>query len=158
MCCRTPYFACVEKNGGDAKNPNTGKKLKAYAQCRDSRKAQCPCGPAPCVNPEDSLPENKVPKDERTPWTCEVLTGGCADADNPCGPGTDASNATKRDWATWNGNKPCCKYGCTCDYNRTDNAMCVAPKDNYGMCHFDDSDIRRFSLTAIDVARTKQTV
>jgi len=124
MCCGTPFFQCIEKNPGDYKHE--GKKLKAYAQCRFSNETDpCPCKKPPCIDyAHEYLDSVKVKK---VPWTCAVLTGGCSEAFKTCGPGKKLSDEQKKNYK----GKPCCQWGCTCDYNQTWNAQCQPPKGLY---------------------------
>jgi len=118
MCCATPFFKCIQKN---VRGETGGKTLQAYAQCRNgSKQDPCPCQNPPCVDYKNDW-QMKVKK---VPWTCVELTGGCSAAYKQCGPGKGM------DAKDYHG-KPCCQWGCTCDYSVKWAAQCKPPNGSY---------------------------
>jgi len=120
MCCSTPFFECVEKN---PLTKHEGKVVPPYAQCRfANHTSSCPCKNPPCVDySHDYNLEVKLP------WSCTVLTGGCSPAFKPCGPGKNLDADAKKNYQ----GKPCCQWGCTCDYSQKWAAQCKPPNGSY---------------------------
>ena len=122
MCCKTPYFECVEKNKAQQKD---GQFMSAYAQCRfanaSAGKSSCPCKNPPCLDMEHD--GNAKVKLE---WQCTILTGGCSAAYQNCGPGQNLDAKQKKEWK----GTPCCQWGCTCNYSIDWNAQCQRSEEH----------------------------